>query len=347
MTDAYLNRIATAVPPHEVHELFKRYALSLFGDDRNSALLFRRAAGRCGIERRYSCIHPDELKQDGGLYAPGAFADTAARMRVFERYAPALACQAVERLLADERAAITHLVTTCCTGFAAPGFDFEVLERCGLRRGIERTSIGFMGCQAAMNALKIARHIVRSEANARVLVLNLELCTLHLQNTADLERVLSFLIFGDGCAAGLVSADPHGLSLDGFRTLTLPESRELITWKVRNSGFEMVLSGEVPNAIRAGLQAHADDILNGDGIDLWAVHPGGRSVLDAVERGLGLAGTALARSRDILRRYGNMSSATVMFVLHQLMRERLHGETGCAMSFGPGLSAEIMAFRAA
>ena len=125
MTDAYLNRIATAVPPHEVHELFKRYALSLFGDDRNSALLFRRAAGRCGIERRYSCIHPDELKQDGGLYAPGAFADTAARMRVFERYAPALACQAVERLLADERAAITHLVTTCCTGFAAPGESFS------------------------------------------------------------------------------------------------------------------------------------------------------------------------------------------------------------------------------
>ncbi len=130
-------------------------------------------------------------------------------MRAFERHAPALACAAVERLLGNsERRRITHLLTTCCTGFSAPGLDHDVIEHCGLPRGVERTMVGFMGCYAAINALKLARHIVRSEPEARVLMLNIELCTLHLQETGDLEQMLSFLIFADGCAAALVTARP-------------------------------------------------------------------------------------------------------------------------------------------
>ncbi|MGN6571923.1 MAG: type III polyketide synthase [Pseudolabrys sp.] len=350
MTTAYLNRIATAVPHHDVHALFTRHALDALDGEPRKARLFARMADRSGIDHRYSCLAPENLSA-GGFYAPGDFPDTAARMLAFERHAPALACQAVDRLLGDnERRRITHVLTACCTGLSAPGVDHDVIAQCGLLPGVERTMIGFMGCYAAINALRLARHIVRSEPDSRVLVLCIELCTLHLQDTTDLEQMLSFLIFADGCAAGLVSADAEGLALDGFRTLLMPETRDLITWNIRGFGFDMMLSGRVPNAIQAGLHAHAGDIVGGDAardIDLWAVHPGGRTVLDAVEHALDLDGEALAASREVLRQYGNMSSATVMFVLDELMRTNARAEKGCAMSFGPGLSAELMAFRSA
>lgn len=356
MATAYINRVATAVPPHDVHAAFVQFAQSLFENDRRKALLFRRMASKSGIEHRYSCLPPasepggDSVDADD-FYKRGNFPDTSARMRLFEKRAPQLAEAAVERLALDgERDKVTHLLITCCTGFSAPGLDIEVVERCKLPSTTERTMIGFMGCCAAINALKLARHIVRSEPAARVLVLNLELCTLHLKETTDMEQVLSFLLFGDGCAACLVTADPVGVALDRFRAVLVPDTRELITWNIRDFGFDMVLSGGVPAAIHDGLHAHAEDILGGapvNSIDLWAVHPGGRTVLDAVERAFGLAPAALAASREVLRRYGNMSSATVMFVIKSLLRSSVRGASGCAMSFGPGLIAETMLFRAA
>jgi predicted naringenin-chalcone synthase len=207
--------------------------------------------------------------------------------------------------------------------------------------------VGFMGCYAAINALKLARHIVRSAPEARVLLVNLELCTLHMQPTNDLEQMLSFLVFGDGCAASVVSADPIGLAIDRFHAALVPDTRQLITWKIRDLGFDMFLSGRVPAAISHGLESAAGAILDGaspEAMDLWAVHPGGRSVLDAVEQGLGLAPEALAVSRDVLARHGNMSSATVMFVLQSILDAARPAQSGCAMSFGPGLTAETMLF---
>src|SRR5262249_35325794 len=150
----------------------------------------------------------------GAFYLRGGFPDTAARMRVFEAHAPALGADAIEGLgLGRERDRVSHLLITCCTGFSAPGLDLELVERCRLSSSVERTMIGFMGCYAAINALRLARHIVRSDPAARVLVLNLELCTLHLKETKDLEQVLSFLLFGDGGAACLVTAEPGGIAL--------------------------------------------------------------------------------------------------------------------------------------
>lgn len=210
--------------------------------------------------------------------------------------------------------------------------------------------IGFMGCYAAINALKVARHIVRSEPNAKVLVLNLELCTLHLQETQELEQVLSFLLFGDGCAASLITADPAGLALESFRAVLVPETRELITWRIRELGFDMLLSGRVPGEIGRSLHSKFAEITRDqdpESIQLWAVHPGGRSVLDAVEQSLHLPQSALAASRETLLRFGNMSSATIMFVLERIMRFSKPGERGCAMSFGPGLTAETLLFHAA
>ncbi|HEU4661603.1 MAG TPA: type III polyketide synthase [Pseudolabrys sp.] len=353
MTTAYINRIATAVPPYDVHAVFRDFAQSLFKDRRQSRL-FQRMAAKSGIEHRYSCLSPTELSDDkaaGKFYTRGEFPDTAERMRCFERHAPALAEVAVNKLLSDQdRSRITHLLITCCTGFSAPGLDLEVVERCKLPTSVERTMIGFMGCYAAINALKLARHIVRSDSAARVLILNLELCTLHLKETTDLEQILSFLLFGDGCAACLVTADPVGTALDSFHAVLVPGTRELITWNIRDFGFDMVLSGRVPGAIFDALHQRSDEILEGrtvDAIDLWAVHPGGRTILDAVERAFDLAPQALAASRDVLRRYGNMSSATVMFVIERLLRTNTRGSRGCAVSFGPGLVAETMLFRTA
>ena len=356
LATAYINRVATAVPPHDIHDVFCRFALSLFKDDRRNALLFERMAGRSGIEHRYSYLTPGDKANhsavDGeGFYTFGNFPNTAERMRQFERHAPGLAQAAVERLkLGNERDRITHLLITCCTGYSAPGLDIEIVERCKLPGSVERTMIGFMGCYAAINALKLSRHIVRSEPSARVLIVNLELCTLHLQETTELEQVLSFLLFGDGCAASLVTADPAGTALESFKAVLVPGTRDLITWNIRDFGFDMVLSGQVPGVIHDALRQHMGDILDGasvNAIDLWAVHPGGRTVLDSVERAFDLDTSALAASRDVLRCYGNMSSATVMFVIEQLLRSGARGQTGCAMSFGPGLIAETMLFRTA
>ena len=356
MTEAYINRIATAVPPHDVHEAFLRFAASLLGDDARKLSLFHRMSEKSGIEHRYSWLAPIPIPDSVGVpahdfYRDGQFPRTAERMRLFETYAPLLAKTAIDGLLPEsERAGVTHLLITCCTGFSAPGLDFQIIDRCGLPPSVERTTVGFMGCYAAINGLKLARHIVRSQPDARVVLVNLELCSLHLQCSTDLDDILSFMIFSDGCAASVISREPVGLRIGRFRALFAPETSQLITWRIGDNGFDMNLSGRVPGAIRNLLRDRAGEVLgdrSSSDIDHWAVHPGGRSILDAVEQGLALGQGSLAWSRDILRRFGNMSSASVMFVLEQIMRVAERGSRGCAMSFGPGLVSETMLFDAA
>jgi predicted naringenin-chalcone synthase len=262
----------------------------------------------------------------------------------------ALAAVAALELGADRRA-ITQLVVASCTGFTAPGLDLILTDLLGLRPDIERTIIGFMGCSAAIPALRTARQAVRADPSARVLVINLELSTLHLQETDDIEQVLCFLLFGDGCSAALVSADPVGIALQDFRSVVIPDSAGLITWHIGDQGFDMHLSGQVPARIVGALRGERErsdwgGVLRGEGtqaIDLWAVHAGGRTVLDAVELGLALPPGALAASRGVLHDFGNMSSPTVMFVLQRLM-QGAPGGRGLAMAFGPGMVAETFRF---
>ena len=353
MSSAFIHRIATAVPQHDVHADFIRFASELFLD-KQMRLVFQRMAARSGIEHRYSGLQTSKPLLDGAqdafeLYRLGGFPSTGQRMQLFERFAPILARQALDALALTlaERRRIRHVMVTCCTGFYAPGLDFEIVDHLGLATSVERTMIGFMGCYAAINALKLARHIVRSQPEESVLIVNLELCTLHLQQTQNLEEMLSFLLFGDGCAASLIGSEPTGFEIEGFEALQIQDTRDLITWRVRDFGFDMLLSGRVPGAIRQSLAAGGRDLLRADQIDLWAVHPGGRSVLNAVEEGLSLDRGSLQCSRDILCRYGNMSSATIMFVLEAMMQHAQSGEKGCAISFGPGLTAETMHFAVA
>ncbi|MBO1073316.1 type III polyketide synthase [Roseomonas marmotae] len=351
---AYINRIATAVPPHDVHDGFIAQAGRLLREPRRLAL-FHRMAERSHIAHRWSflaCNAGDGPAIDTeGFYRLGQFPSTAARMQRFEREAAPLAIRAVEALeLGDTAAGLTHLITISCTGFAAPGVDFALIRHFGLDPGIERSMVGFMGCHAAINGLKLARHIVRSEPGARVLLVSLELCTLHLQESDDLEQVLSFLIFADGCAAALVTAEPEGIGIESFQALLVPETEPHISWRIGDQGFDMVLSGRVPAGVAQGLRTGTAAVLRGaaqEEIGLWAIHPGGRSVLDAVENALELPPEALRESRAVLRDYGNMSSATVLFVLREMLRNSSPGQRGCAMAFGPGMVAETMLFHRA
>jgi len=349
-TSAYINRVATAVPPHEVHGKFLDYAPGMLTDPRARRVL-NRMADRLNIDRRYSVLEADPAPENldrTGLFVRGAFPGTDARMALYERHAPALAAEGVSALDLGPDESPTHLIVTTCTGLHAPGIDLDLMRRLGLDTGVERTVVGFMGCYAAINGLKLARHIVRSEPDARVLLVNVELCTLHLQETQDLEELLSFMIFADGCAASLISARPTGIRMLGFGAAVLPDSDDQIAWRVGLQGFDMRLSGAVPATIARGLPGVMDRMRNRSGINdlsLWAVHPGGWSVLNAVEQSLDLPAEALAASRQVLRNYGNMSSPTVMFVLKRLMEEAPAGQAGVAMAFGPGLTAETMLFR--
>src|SRR5271165_2360382 len=192
MTTGFINRIATAVPPHDVHRAFVDFAQTMLPEGTVRSL-FKRMARLSAIDHRYSFVEPVKANGEAWhdaeeIYVPGSFPSTARRMQVFEKFAPRLAGCALDRLKVseDERRSITHVVVTSCTGLYAPGLDFEVVRQLGLDSSVERTMIGFMGCYAAVNALKSANYIVRAQPEARVLVLNLELCSLHFQETTEL-----------------------------------------------------------------------------------------------------------------------------------------------------------------
>jgi alpha-pyrone synthase len=343
---AHIHAIGTAVPDYDIHQMFIGWAADrLEGRDR---ALFLRMAGRSGIEHRFTVLprpsREGRLTDPGGFYG-GRMPSTSQRMVSYAREAPELALQAVEDL--GQRASlegITHLVVASCTGFVAPGIDQIIARRLGLDGSVERTLVGFMGCYAAVAALRVAHHIARSDPEARVLVITIELCSLHLQDTPDIGSLLAQLQFADGAAAAIVSSRPEGLAIDRFFAATLPESDELIQWTIGDEGFVMQLSGEVPGRIAHALETpemRRAILGNRDAADMpsWAVHAGGRSILDAVEHGLGLGAAALGASRETLRRFGNMSSSTLMFGLAGMMAEPAAID-GIAVAFGPGLAAE-------
>lgn len=349
MTRVFINQIAVAVPDHDVHEKYLDYAASQLAND-PLRKLFRRMAGRSHISHRYSFFEPGPTLDDldtRHFYRAGAFPNTAERMHHYQESAWELAQRACDQLPKESVAKVTHVIVTSCTGFYAPGLDFDIVRHYGMSDAVERTLIGFMGCSAAFNGMKAARHIVRSQPDAVVLMVNVELCTLHLQDTENLEDLLSFLIFADGCAASLISSDTKGIEIEGFHSAVLPESDDQLTWKVGQNGFDMVLSGQVPLSVAGYLPKNLHKILRDwkpEDVDIWAVHPGGRSILDAVETSVELAPNALDHSRKILKQYGNMSSATIMFVLNSIMNDGEAKGRGCALALGPGITAETMRF---
>lgn len=300
-------------------------------------------AERSGIEHRWSVLTQEDARLDegDGFYARKA-PTTAQRMQIYAAEAPRLALAAIGKL--PDLGGITHLVVASCTGFIAPGIDQIIARRLGLSDNVERVLVGFMGCYAAVTALRSARHIVRSQPGSRVLTVTVELSTLHHQNHIDIEPLLAGAQFGDGAAAAIVTDSGEGLSIEEGISAALEESDELITWQIGDTGFQMHLSGEVPGRIAAALAK--DDVqtrvLGGERPEAFAVHAGGRSILDAVAKGLDLEPQMLDHSRAVLRDFGNMSSSTLMFVLERVLRDR--PESGVALAFGPGLAMEGFRF---
>lgn len=311
-------------------------------------------AARSGIGHRWSVLPPTAeggSPVDSGGFYHGGLPTTGERMEIYAREAPKLALAAIGRLEPAALTGITHLIVASCTGFVAPGIDQIIAAELGLAGSVERTLVGFMGCYAAVSSLRLAHHIVRSEPAARVLVVTVELSTLHLQYEEDVERLLAALVFGDGASASLVTGEPGGFALSRPFAATLPESDALIRWRVGDSGFVMDLSGEVPGRIGEALRDRGvrEAMLGNEApraFDSWAVHAGGRSVLDSVEHGLGLPHEALAESREVLARFGNMSSSTLPFVLERLLADP-ERRRGIALAFGPGLAAEGFHFERA
>ena len=340
-----INAIATAVPAVECDASYHAWALRQL-EGRREASLLGRMMQRSGIASRYTVL-PDAATQqaEGSFYAAAEPPSTLDRMTVYAREAPELALEAIAQL--GDLGGITHMVVASCTGFTAPGLDQVIARRLGLAPTVERVVVGFMGCYAGVTAVRTAAHLVRSDPAARVLVVAVELCTLHLQPTDRLESLLAMGQFADGAAAAVVSAQGPGLALGEGLSLTLEDSHELITWTIGDTGFAMELSGEVPGRLAEALaQPEVADVVTAgrpvSAIEAWAVHPGGKSIVDAVERGLGLPPEKVAASRAVLHDYGNMSSATVLFVLDRLMEQR--PATGIALAFGPGLAMEGLRF---
>ena len=301
---------------------------------------------RSQIERRYSCCPEfgSERRQRTHARSFGQ-RTTAERMALYEREAGSLALAAAAEALGQApftAGEITHLLLVTCTGFSAPGPELAVIEGLGLSRDIRRLQIGFMGCQAALHGLQTADAICRADDNARVLLVCVELCTLHFNSEASEENLVVNSLFGDGAAAMVLAAVKAPQRLQRFTSRLVREGRELISWRIGDSGFNMGLDMAAPAALRAQLPGFVDALLHDlDRSDLacWAVHPGGRAILDVVERSLDLSAESLAPSRAVLREYGNMSSPAVLFVLQRFLNA---GDTGpgAILSFGPGLSME-------
>jgi predicted naringenin-chalcone synthase len=354
-TTSFIHHIATLVPPLAVAQsdalAFMLRQLDLKPAEQG---FLKRIYKASAIDRRHTVVDD---------FAPGSPASiffalqadtpsTARRNALFAGHANNLAAGAVKALL--EAAGlppgrITHLVTASCTGFSAPGFDCHVVTELGLPPTVPRFHIGFMGCFAAFPALRLADHICRSEPDACVAVVNVELCTLHFSTSRDPGVLVANSLFADGASAMLVSASPADsprplYALRRFASMILPASGDEMTWIVGDHGFEMRLSAAVPRLIESNLkglllaQCHAAGIEPG-AVRSWAVHPGGRAILDKTAAALGLAPERLWASYKVLREFGNMSSATVPFVLRELAERREPGPV-FSVAFGPGLTAE-------
>jgi predicted naringenin-chalcone synthase len=239
-----------------------------------------------------------------------------------------------------------------CTGFTQPGPDLAIVDGLGLRQTVFRQHIGFMGCCAAFPALRVAAAFCDQDPDAVVLVVCAELCTLHVRTSDDADQIVANSVFGDGAAAAIVTgagAGGGGLVIDAFATTVVPGTASEMAWNIGDEGFEMVLSTAVPKSIEQHVREAVAPVLDAVGatvadVPLWAVHPGGRAILDRVAAELELPDDALVASRGVLHDDGNMSSATVLFVLARMLDETPEpGTPVVALAFGPGLTVETAA----
>ena len=321
-------------------------------DNRKLRYLYRHS----GIDYRYSVIPDYSLDVNDWEFYPQAenlepFPSLEQRISLFNKNAGPLSVNAIQQcinsVIGDNE--ITHLITVSCTGMSAPGLDLQVMELMDLPKNIYRTSVNFMGCYAAIHGLKIADAICNSERNAKVMIVCTELCTLHFQKEPTIDSIASSLLFGDGAAAVLVTHDEYnkkGLRLDQFYSEVITKGKKDMAWELSSSGFLMTLSGFVPELLEEDFnplvtRALGKKNIDKDEITHWCIHPGGRRILDAIHRSLSFANGDLKYSYETLKEVGNLSSATILFVLKKIMDSGLAtGQRVFGAAFGPGLTME-------
>ncbi|MGD8426504.1 MAG: type III polyketide synthase [Balneolaceae bacterium] len=361
---AYIHNIATAVPEQAYEQQFLRDRMKEYITDEGKVQrIIHRIYSNSGIGKRHTVIHDFNsngdprffFQEDGSMTTPS----TGERNKLYAERAKKLfvdtAQKTIEenpRIALDE---ITHVITVSCTGFFAPGPGFEIIKQLGLPPGTQRFHLGFMGCFAAFPAMKMAKAFCEAQPDATVLVVCLELCSIHLQNSQLTDSLISASVFADGAAGLLITGQkPTGSSsfeLVDFSTAIAEQSEEDMAWTIGDSGFKMVLSTYVPGIIESNLEKAISPLISDfnlpkEEITHWAIHPGGRAILDKVQQSFLLGDEQLASSRKILWNYGNMSSATILFVLSDLLQRTSHAEkeSVLAMAFGPGLTIETGMF---
>jgi predicted naringenin-chalcone synthase len=352
--------IGTAVPAH-IHrqENLLPFMQRIYALEKENSRKLKFLYQQSGISTRASVI-PDYSRPaaDWEFYPPTEnlepFPSLELRMKLYRQHAKPLSLQAIRRCLEGVDGAvatqITHLITVSCTGMSAPGLDLELVEALQLPQTVFRTSVNFMGCYAAVQALKLADALVRTAADARVLIVCTELCTLHFQQEPTLDNMLSSLLFADGSAAALVAPDDHagkGMRLSHFYSEIVPEGKKEMTWDLSSTGFRMTLTSYVTDLIRADFGGLVGNALKQSGkryeeISHWCVHPGGKKILDAIYKSLSFTNGHLDDSYKVLDQYGNMSSPTILFVLKRILDRVDHSQPNCIFgaAFGPGLTME-------
>ena len=343
--------LGTAVPSHAVTQSeAASLGATLVGATERRARLVKAMFQRAQVATRYTCLPPGALRELVERSGPGG-PGTAERMRLYDEHAAPLAEVAARRALdhaGAEAASITHLVTVSCTGFRAPGVDIAMITSLGLPSDTQRVNVGYMGCHAAINGLRVARGLAAADPRSRVLICAVELCSLHVRTLWDEERILGNALFGDGAAAIVAApgdvASAHGRVRSAGSRL-FAGSSDAMTWAVGDHGFEMTLSSRVPELIAAQVRPWLASWLRARGLRLddvgsWAVHPGGPRIVTAVGEALGLDADQTAISREVLADFGNMSSPTILFILQRLL-QRDAPRPIVALGFGPGLMAEV------
>ncbi len=326
---------------------------------------------KSGIDTRYSVIPDFSSSMEERFFFPKTndlepFPTIEYRMEYFNKMALPLCIEAIEDCIKEKinKKQITHLITVSCTGLSAPGLDIDIVQHLQLSENINRTSINFMGCYAAIHALKQADYICKSEPDAVVIIICIELCTIHFQKMDTEDNLTANLLFADGAAAALIVPDSYaeknklnGFGIKKFHSQISLTGKNDMAWRLTSTGFLMTLSSYIPQLIEKGFNfffntAIRELELTKKDITHWAIHPGGRKILEVIQKELALENKNLESSYRVLKNYGNMSSPTVLFVLKDiwdtkdLSQTLSKGEdfnnkelTFCA-AFGPGLTME-------
>ena len=357
--------ICTSNPPYKVSQTIAASGLKKRMADRPAIeRIIESASFYSGIENRYVVIPDADSNAENKFYSNNGDnfkPDTQSRMAEYEKWSKILAKQAVLDILSKNKInseQIDKLITISCTGFFAPGLDYYLIEEFNFPHSVKRTNIGFMGCAASIigfNSVFEALNSANKELN--IVLVSVELCSLHLQTEPTRDNIISNLIFGDGCAAVLFSNSSQlipKVKLTWVESFLFENSAEYMGWKIGNFGFEMMLSSNLPKIILNEAAPRLKKILADKNIKIenikhWALHPGGRAILDSMQNGLGLSIEQLKPSREVLKKYGNMSSASILFVLKEIFEsvQINKGDYCCAVAFGPGLTMEIALFECA